>query len=317
MKRIASFLFVVAGVFGTMASLSACRTPPRGPRTDPEIARAAQVARMSFERGSIEQAERLYARALRLARAADDAWEGGTLAYDLAMCRAEQGRLDDALKALAEARNDYERVGRSVEEINLLEAEIARRQGRYDDALALLAAWRKTENKKKRESMAFSEHAIMAGLVELRILHDQGNASEAQRRLEEIQRIAKKRVLSAELQAQVARAEGELALADGKPGAAAAAFEREAEVWRGAKQYGRMAAAMGRAAEAYKAAGAIKPALERFYLAARSLAAQGDDVGALKLIQTALDGVGESGDGTQLLLIANLFEEIKARTSKE
>lgn len=317
MRRFGMSGAVVAFLWAGLVGLTACRTPPQGARTDPDIARAAQAARISFERGSVEQAERLYARALRLARAADDARESGTLAYNLALCRMELGRLDDASKTLAEARNDYERLARPLDEIQLLEAEIARRQGRYEDMSALLATWRGKPDKKAHKKVVFSETAVMAALLEVRAACDQGRVAEGERILDEVRQAAKKRTLSAELQAQIARAEGDLALARGQPIAAAAAFEQEADIWRGAKQYRRMAIAMGRAAEAYKAGGATKPALERFYLAARSLAAQGDDVGALKLIQSALDGVEETADKTQMQLIANLFEEINARTASE
>lgn len=295
----------------SLVVFSGCGTPDaKVGRTDPDIARAAHVARMAFERGSIAQAERLYERALRLARAQDDTRECGTLAYNLAVCRAEQGRLDDALSALLEARADYERTGRVPDEIVLLEAEIKRQQKRYEEGLAMLSHFTGEKDKRRIEP----EYRALAWLVRSKIEVDRGDTVSARASLKRARSLLRRRVLSSEMQAQFERTDALIAESEGRWSDSAAAYDREAEVWRWAKQFRRMAVTMGLAANAYKQAGSLGPALERYYLAARSLAAQGDELAALKLIEAALDVAEKRVDSDEARLLIMLFERIKSRT---
>ncbi len=319
MKRLDRRFHVVAMASAVILSFSAvgCRTTaPAAEQTDPEIARAANMARLAFDRGSIAQAERLYERALRLARAQDDARECGTLAYNLAVCRAEQGRWDAALSALESARADYERVNRRVDEIALLTADIARQQKRYDEAAALLDGLLSGKDGKLAPMPV--ECRALAWLIRAQIAVDQGDPAKARDYVKQTRKVAGgERNMSSELQARFAQAEAQIAQAEGCWGESAVAYEREVEVWRKARQFRRMALAMGRAGDAYKAAGAAGPALERYYLAARSLAAQGDDLAALKRIESAMDLAEQRPDSQEAKLLALLFEEIKARTGNE
>jgi tetratricopeptide (TPR) repeat protein len=281
-----------------VAVAAGCATPERSGRsTDPELSRLASVARQEFDRGQAEQAARLYLRALTMARAADDAFEIGNNAYNLAACLMSAGRHDDAAALLREARAEAARANRDPADVDLLEARNARLAGRAEEAQAivdrLLAS--PSSGRVRRE----------AGLLNAHLACDRGDVQAA---AAELKASGSGDLLlaadAAGLSARIARGTNDAARA-------AAEYDRQADLYRRARRYRDMAGALGSAARAYGDAGAPARAADRFYRAARSLFGQGDEVGALRMIEAALPAAEQADDAVLAGRIAALFREIE------
>lgn len=278
-----------------------------GPATDPELARLASTARKSFDKGSAEQAARLYLRALEMARAADDSIEIGNNAYNLAACLVAMDKHEDALTFLREASREFERMGRDLADILLLEAKAARLAGQADEALAL--ANQVLPSLKKGSTEAYR---LQVGILKANIVCDRGDAAGAMAELDKVKQEAAA-TSDPLLRAEIAGVRARIALIQSQPGAAAQEYDRQVEFYRKAGKHRDMAQALGLAAQAYFDAGILIPAGDRFYRAARSLAAQGDDLAALKMIEPALSVAERSSSKEDLLRIKALFDEISRR----
>lgn len=285
------------------ALVAGCATSQPSRRTDPELARVASAARVTFDQGSPAKAARLYARSLRMARATDDAHEIGNNAYNLAACMAELAQYDDAMAMLGEARGEFARAGRSAEDLLMLEAKIERRRGRLDEAVALAA--RAVDAAKGAAAVR-----VQAAVLRADVACDRGDPAGAQKELEGV---AKNLGALGDpvLAAQAAGVAGRALAAQNEPGRTGAEYDREANLYRKAGKYRDMALALGRAGEAYSVAQQPAVAGDRFYRGARSLYAQGNQVEALKMIQTALESAEKSGDTGAVARMAGLFEEIR------
>ncbi|MEJ2560923.1 MAG: hypothetical protein P8186_32830 [Anaerolineae bacterium] len=122
-----------------LLTLVGCATSPNStmPPKDKELSRASNLARAAFEDGATTKAIDLYRKALNRALAMDDATEIGNIAYNLALCHILMGQLDQASVSLAEAKAEFKRNGSSPADVLLLEATVALRQGRLEQALSL------------------------------------------------------------------------------------------------------------------------------------------------------------------------------------
>ena len=253
----------------TLLTLVGCSTSPTStvPPRDKELSRTGSLARAAFEDGAAAKAVDLYGKALNRAHAMDDATEIGNAAYNLALCHIILGQLDRASASLAEAKAAFKRSGGNPADVLLLEATVAQRQDRPEQALSLadqvLSA---SPDERHRFQVALLKGTIACGQ------HDPAHARTA---LVEADR---HHVANAPLLAARERLAGNIFLLERNPAEAAAAFDRAAALFQEAKHYRDMAITLRRAGEAYREAGDAHHAQDRLSRANRSLAAQGEKV---------------------------------------
>jgi tetratricopeptide (TPR) repeat protein len=247
--------------------LAGCATSPTStvPPKDKELSRTSSLALAAFRDGATAQAVALYGRALHRARAMDDATEIGNTAYNLALCRIILGQLDQASASLAEAKAAFTRSGSNPADVLLLEATIAQRQGRLEQALSLAD--------EVLSASADESHHFQVALLKGTVACQQDDPARARAALAEAD---KHHIANAPLLAARERLAGDVLLLERKPAEAAAAFDRAAALFQKAKHYRDMALTLQFAGEAYQRAGDTQRAEDRLSRAKRSLAAQGE-----------------------------------------
>jgi len=251
----------------TLLTLVGCATSPTStvPPKDKELSRASNLARAAFEDGATAKAIDLYRKALNRARAMDDATEIGNAAYNLALCHIILGQLDQASASLAEAKAAFEQSGSNPADVLLLEATVAQRQGKLEQALSLAD---QVLSASPDENYRF-QVALLKGAVACR----QDDPAHARTALVEVD---KHHIANAPLLAAREQLVGNIFLLERNPAEAAAAFDRAAALFQEAKHYRDMALALRRAGEAYQETGDTQRAEDRLFRAKRSLAAQGE-----------------------------------------
>jgi tetratricopeptide (TPR) repeat protein len=250
-----------------LLTLAGCATSPTStvPHRDRELSRTSNLARVAFEEGATAKAIDLYGKALNQARAMDDAAEIGNAAYNLALCHIIMGQLDQASASLAEAKAAFERGGSIPTDVLLLEATIAQRQGRLEQALSLADQVLSTSPDEN--------DLVQATLLKGTIACEQDDPARARAALAEADQY---HVTDAALLAARERLAGNIFLLKNNPAEAATAFDRAATLFQVAKHYRDMALTLRRAGEAYREAGDVQRAEDRLSRAKRSLAAQGE-----------------------------------------
>jgi len=249
----------------TLLTLVGCAASPAVPPKDKELSRASDLARAAFEDGAIARAIDLYGKALNRAIAMDDAMEIGNAAYNLALCHIILGQLDRASASLAEAKAAFKRSGSNPADVLLLEATVAQRQGRLEQALSLAD---QVLSASPDESHRF-QVALLKGMVAC----GQDDPASARTALAEAD---KHHIANTPLLAARERLAGDIFLLERNPAEGAAAFDRAAALFRKARHYRDMALTLRRAGEAYREAGDTQRAEDRLFRAQRSLAAQGE-----------------------------------------
>ena len=251
----------------TLLTLVGCATPPTStvPPKDKELSRTSNLARAAFEDGATAKAIDLYRKALNRAHAMDDATEIGNAAYNLALCHVILGQLDQASASLAEAKAAFKRSGSNPADVLLLEATVAQRQGRLEQALSLAD--------EVLSASSDESHRFQVALLKGTVACGQDDPAHARAALAEAD---KHHVTNAPLLAARERLAGNILLLEKNPAEAAAAFDRAADLFQKAKHYRDMALTLQRAGEAYREAGDGQRAEDRLSRAARSLAAQGE-----------------------------------------
>jgi tetratricopeptide (TPR) repeat protein len=252
----------------TLLTLVGCATSPTStvPPKDKELTRTSNLARAAFADGAAAKAIDLYGKALNRAIAMDDATEIGNAAYNLALCHIILGQLDQASDLLAEAKAASKRSGSNPADALLLEATVAQRQGKLEQALSLAD-----------QVLAGSHHEddlFQATLLKGTIACNQDDPALARGALAEAD---KHHITNAALLAARERLAGNIFLLEGNPAKAAAAFDRAAALFQKGKHYRDMALTLRRAGEAYREAGDTQHAEDRLSRAQRSLAAQGEE----------------------------------------
>jgi len=249
----------------TLLTLAGCATRPTAPPKDKELSRTGDLARAAFEDGATAKAIGLYQEALNRAHAMDDATEIGNATYNLALCHILLGQLDQANALLAEAKAAFTRSGSNPADVLLLEATVAQRQGKLEQALSLadqvLAA--------SSDENDLFQAALLKGMIAC----DQGDPTRARTALAEA---SQHHIANAALLAARERLAGTIFLLEVNPAEAAAAFDRAAGLFQKAKRYRDMALTLRRAGAAYRDAGDTQRAEDRLFRAQRSLAAQGE-----------------------------------------
>jgi tetratricopeptide (TPR) repeat protein len=249
----------------TVLTLVGCATAPTSPPKDKELSRASDLARTAFEDAATAKAIDLYGKALNRAHAMDDATEIGNAAYNLALCHIILGQLDQASASLAEAKAAFQRSGSNPADVLLLEATVAQRQGRPEQALSLAD--------QVLSASPDESHRVQVALLKGTIACEQDDPARARTALVEAD---KHHVTDVLLLAARERLAGTIFLLENSPAEAAAALDRAAALFQKAKHYRDMALTLRRAGEAYQEAGDAQRAEDRLFRAQRSLAAQGE-----------------------------------------
>jgi tetratricopeptide (TPR) repeat protein len=246
-------------------TLVGCATSPTAPPKDQELSRTSNLARAAFEDGAITKAVDLYSKALNRAIAMDDATEIGNAAYNLALCHILLGQLDKASGSLAEAKAAFKRSESNPADLLLLEATVAQRQGKLEQALSLAD--------RVLSASPDDSHRFQVALLKGTIACEQNDPLLARTSLAEADR---HQVADVALLAARERLAGNIFLLEKNPAEAAAAFDRAVALFRKEKHYRNMALALQRAGAAYREAGDTQSANNRLSRAKRSLAAQGE-----------------------------------------
>jgi tetratricopeptide (TPR) repeat protein len=251
----------------TLLTLVGCAPSPTSttPRKDKELSRTSDLARAAFEEGATAKAVDLYGKALNRARVMDDATEIGNTAYNLALCHIILGQLDQASALLAEAKAAFERSGSNPADVLLLEATVAERQGKLEQAQSLAD--------QVLSASPDENDLFQVALLKATIACEQADPARAKTALVEADQ---HHVTDVPLLAARERLAGSIFLLERDPAEAAAAFDRAAALFQEAKQYRDMALTLRRAGEAYREAGDAQQAEDRLFRAKRSLAAQGE-----------------------------------------
>jgi len=258
-----------------------CSTPPKVVRIDPEIERNLAVAHGAYASGAAEKAAIYYQKALQRARVMDSPSEIARNAYNLAACLSAIHSYDAARACLDEARLEFLHAGIPCPELPLLEARIARVQGRSKEAEDLARAELKTP-KGLDDATRIQWHLLLAEL-----LCDQGKAAEANA---EMALIGPKQLKTCgdDIQAEAALTLARIQMLKQNPQAAAPQYDIAAGHWQAAGHYGDMAGALEQAGHAYENAGHKLTAADRYYRSARSLFESGQTAQAQKLASLAL-----------------------------
>jgi len=296
-------------VFLIVCAAAGCGTPP--PVTTPvdaELDRSNSAARAAYDRGALSEAATLYEQSLSRSRAMDDAQEIADAAYNLAACLMEVNDLDRARQLLHEAEWELAKIGKNADDLLLLEAKIARQQGRNAEALALtdrLIAQPRPKGEPGppvgvyllRGRLALDRHDVGAALLEL------GAARTAN--------AAHKDKPDDLATAGIFGLTAEISVEQKLMGPAATAFEMQAATLAMAADYSEMGMALGHAGNAYLAAGAPAVAADRLYRAARCLFSLGNTAQAHKF----LDRASQAADAAKSSPISGLIRGLQDEMS--
>lgn len=201
---------------------------------------------------------------LAAARVANNSRDISRGAYNMAVCGLAKGDYGAALafadEALAEQPDDRDNVIR----IQMLKADLGRKQANGRMALdAVLAALAKCD-----KSTA-PELRIECAATAANVYCDAGRGDEAESELAKVEPLVRK-TESAYHKAIFAGARGRILLIKGKPRDAAAEFDSEAALLREVPSYYEMAASLESAGAAFQAAGKPETAADRYFRAGRS-----------------------------------------------
>lgn len=297
MKKFAIFLPVITLL------MAGCSSPPAVHRLDPETDRYAAAAKSAYAAGLIPSAEMFYQKALNHARLTDQPAEITRLAYNLAACRAQTQKYNEALAALDEAQMESTAAGLDFPEIKLLRAEIVRHQGQTNKALAIATAGI-NELKNRKDDPRLVQFQIF--LAELAC--DQNDGKRALDELDQIDR----HLLAASggaIQAKTTGVRGQALLIEKRPAEAAVCFDQAAVLYQRAQQYREMAVMLNNAAGAYEAANQLPEACNRYYRAARSMLFCGEKIKAEETIAKANRLAKAANDRQMADMLARLKTE--------
>lgn len=295
-RRHARSLFAPVLAVGLIAGVAGCggrKAEP--PVKDLEFTQSMSSARLAFERGQVPQAVLLYEQALRRATARDDAADIGEAAYNLGVCLFDAGQLDRAGPALETARLELARAGQRTNDVQLVQAKLARRKGGASSTEAAAIAER-VAAAKDATAAERCEALTLLGEIDL----EAGRLDAARQRLAEARRALPTSGVSPRsrdaMTAGVIGIEAKLATADGNHAAAAAAYDRQAQLYQSAGLFNPMGRSLLAAGRAYRTAGNPGSAADRLFRAARSLLAQVDNATGMTAAIEAVEAAKAAGD---------------------
>jgi len=295
-----SILFIL---FVISFLISGCSSPRAARRIDAELDRNAAAAKSAYSSGSLTNADLFYQKALNRARLTDQGIDIARLAYNLAVCRAQTQKYAEALKLLDEAGFESEQTGLYMPEIQLLKAEILFQLGQTGEAIAVADSGLKASQNQKDKLATLQFHLFLAELA--------CGRNDAAQALKELDKIDQKALAEAPLiiQARTARARGRALSVDKRFAEAANCFDNAAALYRQAQRYPEMAAGLADAGNACESAMNRRAALDRYYRAARSLLACGENAKGLESFNKAKTLAAELQDKKMTEALARLQGE--------
>lgn len=214
----------------------------------------------------------------------------GNTAYNLATILFALGEYDRAREAVQEARDEFPGDGAGTTDAWLLEARIAHRQGLLDEANALAdESLASLKNQKQRR------YFLELYLLKAQVATERRDALEA-RTLLDVALTYYRESQPRPLRARVSEVKGQVLLLEERPGDAGQEFDFEANLLRSSGRYPGMAMALVRAGGAYEKGGLLQAAADRYYRAGRSMLAQGNAEGAIKIAEKAGAAATDAGD---------------------
>lgn len=333
-----------------IAALAGCRAGGSSAAdVDRPLAKQSRQAVEAFHYGYDDEAIEHYRLALRRAWELDDAEAIANTAYNLAACWAAMQQFEPARQALAEARAELRRSGQSEVDAWLLEAKIARAQGRLGDAtyvadcvvapmirrdpacnescrdkkegrlLAMVRGCRdriaKCLGRDDDEPDACEGYNVSLAVFRANLALDSGDVTAA--------RASLSRAMQTEIaqtdpasRAEIASAEARLLLMLQRPEEAARRLDEEARWLRESGHLRELPMANSSAAEAFLQAGQPIEASVRFFRTARLLYGRGDLLAALFFLERSIALAVEMNDPDLQLRAALLLEEIERSNRK-
>jgi tetratricopeptide (TPR) repeat protein len=333
-----------------IASLLGCRGGgSNAAEVDRPLARQSRQAVEAFHYGYDNEAIEHYRLALRRAWELDDAEAIANTAYNLAACWAAMQQFEPARQALAEARAELRRSGQSEVDAWLLEAKIARAQGRLGDAAyyadcvlppmirrdpACNDSCRKEEESRLLAMLRGCRQRIATCLghgddepdvcegynVSLAVFRanlalDSGDVPGANASIARAKQWDTAQNNPA-ARAEVAAAEARLLLMSQRPEEAAQRLDEETHWLRQSGHLRELPMATSSAAEAFLQAGQPLEASVRFFRTARLLYGRGDLLAALFFLEQSISLAVEMNDADLQLRAALLLEEIERANRK-
>jgi len=333
-----------------IASFAGCRSGGSSAAdVDRPLAKQSRQAVEAFHSGYDDEAIEHYRLAIRRAWELDDAAAIGNTAYNLAACWAAMQQFEPARQALAEARAELRRSGQSEVEAWLLEAKIARAQGRFGDAAyfadcvvapmirrdpacndkccgkdesRLLATVRSCRD---RIAKCFGHgddqpddcevYNVSLAVFRANLALDSGDVPAARASLARAHQMDVSQNDPA-VRAEIAAAQARLLLMLQQPEAAARQLDDEAQWLRQSGHLRELPMATSAAAEAFLQAGQPIEASERFFRTARLLYGRGDLLAALFFLERSISLAVEMSDFDLQLRAALLLEEIERANRK-
>lgn len=295
--------------------IAGCGSPRVAYRPDAEIERNASAAKSAYSAGSMESASVFYQKALNRARLADQPIEIARLAYNLAACRAQMQKYDEALILLDETQFESSKTGVYFPEAVLLRAEILRHLGQSNEALATAKSGLDALNNLPRAARGQKSDParlqLQVFLAELASDRNDGKLA-----LKELDKLNPNMLKSSDtvVQAKAAQARGRALLIEKRFAEASVSFDNAAVLYQESRRYTDMAKALQSAGHAYEAANKRQEAFNRHYRAARSLFLCGEKTKAQESLNKASELAKESDDKQMLSALARLEKEIRPET---
>lgn len=293
---------------GAMSLCFGCASPPPAKRaqSDRTLAETTVAARTAFQQDRIEEAATLYTLALKRARALDRPSAIGDAAYNLAACLLRRHEYDRASTLLAEASHELTRDDAPLADVLLLQARTAYLTGDGPTAGTFIHRLR-TDSR----SQPSASHLGQAAMLEGQMACDRGDWVAATDLLQKARDVLGPGADTL-LQAQLAALAGRIAIGTHDLRAAAEAFDRQADLFRDARQYRALSSVLAQAGDARAALNEHGLAADRLYRAARSAAAWDETASAKQWALAALAAARQANDAVIAHLAESLLSEFEA-----
>jgi tetratricopeptide (TPR) repeat protein len=348
--KVSSHNHAISAALILITTLAGCRSGgSTSADVDRPLAKQSRQAVEAFHYGYDDEAIEHYRLAIRRAWELDDAEAIGNTAYNLAACWAAMQNFEPARQALAEARAELRRSGQSEVDAWLLEAKIARAQGRLGDAAyyadcivapmirrdpacnescrdqeesRLLAAVRGCRDRIAKclghdddEPDVCEEYNVSLAVFRANLSLDSGDVPAAQASLARARSMKVAQVEPA-ARAEIAAAEARVLLMQQRPLDAARRLDSETQWLRQSGHLRELPMATSSAAEAFLQAGFPIEASERYFRTARMLYGRGDLLAALFFLEQSIALAVEMSDVDLQFRAALLLEEIERANRK-
>jgi tetratricopeptide (TPR) repeat protein len=263
----------------------------------------SEAAHLAYDRGDVPRALVLYRQALDRARVMNGAQDIVDAACNLAICQIALKHYQPADVLLQEAQYDAARGSLAGAEIVLLRAKVAYLEGRLRDCQRLAGEVSGTG--------ANASIRLQALILKGQALCDAGDLAAAKVQLQSLDKSAAALgSLTPSVLAEASKLRGSIARAEKRNDDAASLFDQEANLLQLSRRYAEIGNALARAAESYLAAGKPKLAADRFFLAGRCMAAQGDAETAKPLLASSISSAEQAGDQAARARSAALLKDI-------